>query len=62
LTIVNYHFKPSTKHGKRHISISNIGLGFILTEFYSFGEFLFLQGVNRKIGKDMKDIEKNIKL
>jgi hypothetical protein len=40
---------------KGYISTSNIELGFILIEFHSFGEFIFLQGVIRKKERDMKD-------
>jgi hypothetical protein len=44
------------------ISTSNIELGFILTEFHNFGEFVFLQGVIRKRERDKKYDGKNIKL
>jgi hypothetical protein len=54
--VVIDHFNPSTKHEKGHKSTSNIELGFILTEFHSFGESIFLQGVIRKRRKDMKDV------
>jgi hypothetical protein len=56
LTVVIDHFKLSTKHKKGHISTSNIELWFILTEFYSFGKSVLLQGVIRKMRKDMRDI------
>jgi len=45
LTILNYNYKPSTKHGKEHITKYLHRIGVILIEFHSFGESLFLQGV-----------------
>jgi hypothetical protein len=56
LTVVNYKYKLSTKHEKRHISISNIELGVKLTEFHNFSESVFLQGFIRKRGGDIKDV------